>query len=113
MRSSILRAGCELRIAGTLPVTAQSPSATTSLLRPAEGESRPPPARPIALNLEKKPKLKKKMKWLFILGFLSFLPARAQIVIGPGTLPTGQVNTPYLQQLAASGGTGPYTFAQL
>ena len=53
------------------------------------------------------------MKWLFILGFLSFLPARAQIVIGPGTLPTGQVNTPYLQQLAASGGTGPYTFAQL
>jgi sugar lactone lactonase YvrE len=51
------------------------------------------------------------MKRFVILGFLSFLPAGAQIVVGPPTLPPGQVNTPYSQQLAASGGTGPYTFA--
>src|ERR1700722_9943509 len=53
------------------------------------------------------------MRRLLILGFLPVLAARAQIVIGPATLPTGQVNTPYSQQLTASGGTGPYTFTQI
>src|SRR5580700_3056417 len=51
------------------------------------------------------------MKRFVILGFLSFLPAGAQIVVSPPTLPAGQVNTPYSQQLTASGGTGPYSFA--
>ena len=55
----------------------------------------------------------KNIKWLIILGFLSFLPAGAQIAISPPTLLTGQVNTPYSQQLTASGGTAPYTFTQI
>jgi hypothetical protein len=49
------------------------------------------------------------MKRLVILGFLSLLPAGAQIVFSPSTLPNGQVNTPYSQQLTVSGGTPPYT----
>src|SRR5580700_5894196 len=53
------------------------------------------------------------MKRPLILGFLSLLPACGQVVIAPGTLPTGQVNTPYSQQLTATGGTGPYTFTRL
>jgi len=53
------------------------------------------------------------MKRFVMLGLLSLLPARAQIVVVPGTLPTGQVNTPYSYQLTASGGTGPYSFAQI
>ena len=35
----------------------------------------------------------------------------AAILITPATLPGGQVGTSYSQQLSASGGTGPYTFA--
>ena len=50
---------------------------------------------------------------LVIPGFLAILPVCAQILIGPATLPTGQVNTPYSQRLSASGGTGPYTFTLL
>jgi uncharacterized repeat protein (TIGR03803 family) len=36
----------------------------------------------------------------------------AAIAVSPGTLPGGTVNVPYSQTLSASGGTGPYTFAQ-
>jgi len=41
---------------------------------------------------------------------LSLLPACAQILISPSTLPTGQVLTGYSQELTASGGSGTYTF---
>ncbi|GAC1437207.1 MAG: hypothetical protein NVSMB51_10440 [Solirubrobacteraceae bacterium] len=39
------------------------------------------------------------------------LTVTAPVVVSPGSLPDGTVNTPYDQVISASGGSGPYTYA--